>query len=88
MEDKGFGPFSFRIIEKGCAAMENNTEKIIERIVTVEQQLTDLKKRWPAHSVKPQMILEMEQLEEEINFLREKYRQQITDNQITDKQGE
>lgn len=54
--------------------MGNDAEKIIERIVVMEQQLEDLKKRWPAHSVKPQMILEMEQLEEEIEFLREKYK--------------
>jgi len=60
--------------------MGNDTEKIIERIVITEKKLEDLKKRWPAHSVKPPMILEMEQLEEEIDFLREKYRQQVTDS--------
>ena len=55
--------------------MEDYAGKIIiERIALLEQQLEDLKKRWPAHSVKPQMIMEMEQLVEEIDYLREKYR--------------
>lgn len=57
--------------------MEDVAEKIIERIALMEQKLEDLKKRWPAHSVKPQMIMEMEQIEEEIELLREEYRKKI-----------
>lgn len=56
--------------------MEKDAEKLIERIEIMEQQLEDLKKRWPAHSVKPQMIMEMEQLEEEIELLLEKVRKE------------
>ena len=59
--------------------MEDYAGKIIiERIALLEQQLEDLKKRWPAHSVKPQMIMEMEQMEEEIELLREQYRNKFT----------
>lgn len=57
--------------------MGDTAEKNIEQIAILEKLLEDLKKRWPAHSVKPQMILEMEQLEDEIDSLRKKYRQQL-----------
>lgn len=72
----GMGPFSFKFSwRKGGITIENSAEQILERIIFLEQQMEDLKKRWPAHSVKPQMILEMEKLEEEIDFLREKYKE-------------
>jgi len=35
----------------------------------LKNDLEDLKKRWPAHSVKTQMIEEMERLEDEIERL-------------------
>lgn len=37
------------------------TELEVKRL---EAELDDLKKRWPAHSVKPQMVAELERLEE------------------------
>lgn len=44
-----------------------NKEKELHEL---QKSLEDLKKRWPAHSVKAQMIEEMERLEEEIDRLK------------------
>ena len=45
-----------------------------ERLGQLEQQLRDLKSRMPAHTVRPAMVMEMEDLEEEIATLRAKLR--------------
>lgn len=37
-----------------------------KRIEELERQIDDLKNRWPAHSVKPVMIQELEELEDEL----------------------
>jgi len=37
-----------------------------KRIQELKEKITDLKKRWPAHSVPPAMVLELEDLEEEL----------------------
>ncbi|TRZ90103.1 histidine kinase [bacterium] len=39
-----------------------NTEKVKE----IEEKIADLKARWPAHSVRPSMWQELEDLEEEL----------------------
>lgn len=41
-----------------------------KKLAVLENQLKDLKQRWPAHSVKPQMIEEMERIEDEIENLQ------------------
>lgn len=41
-----------------------------KRIRELEETIADLKKRWPAHSVKPAMIDRLEELEEELEQLR------------------
>ena len=41
-----------------------------ERLRQLEAQLADLKGRMPAHSLRPAMLLEIEDLEEEIARLR------------------
>lgn len=41
-----------------------------ERLRVLERQLDDLKARMPAHTVRPAMMMEMEDLEEEIATLR------------------
>ena len=46
------------------------TMDITEKIAKLEQDLADLKKRWPAHSVKPEMIEKMEQIEDKIEQLK------------------
>lgn len=37
-----------------------------ERIEHLESQIAELKSRWPAHSVPPAMLQELEDLEEEL----------------------
>jgi hypothetical protein len=37
-----------------------------KRIQELEEKITDLKKRWPAHSVPLGMMLELDDLEEEL----------------------
>lgn len=46
------------------------------RITDLEKKIEDLKKRLPAHSVKPGMIEELEQLEEELARLRQERNKQ------------
>ncbi len=41
-------------------------DDLIEEVKRLEAELDDLKKRWPAHSVKPRMVAELERLEEEL----------------------
>jgi len=43
-----------------------NLETDNERIRELEAKIDDLKKRWPAHSVPPMMMQEMDDLEEEL----------------------
>lgn len=39
---------------------------IDREIQKIKMKLEDLKKRWPAHSVKPEMVEEMDRLEDEL----------------------
>ncbi|TYO95938.1 histidine kinase [Desulfallas thermosapovorans] len=41
------------------------------RIRELEEQIEDLKKRFPAHSIKPAMVNRLEELEEELDRLRQ-----------------
>ncbi|MCL2337432.1 MAG: histidine kinase [Firmicutes bacterium] len=43
-----------------------------QKIRDLEEQIADLKRRLPAHSVKPAMILRLEELEEELEQLKQK----------------
>lgn len=45
------------------------------RLAELEQELNDLILRWPAHSVKPAMLIQREAIEEEIETLRSRFRQ-------------
>jgi hypothetical protein len=45
------------------------------RLAQLENELGDLRLRWPAHSVKPAMLIQLEELEEEIETLRERLSQ-------------
>ncbi len=51
---------------------EMKTDASVERIAALERQIEDLKRRMPAHSVKPSMILELETLEEALEELQAK----------------
>ncbi|MGQ9600323.1 MAG: histidine kinase [Anaerolineae bacterium] len=37
-----------------------------ERIRELEQQIDEIRRRWPAHSVSPTMVQQLEDLEEEL----------------------
>ena len=37
-----------------------------ERVKELERQIAELKSRWPAHSVPPTMVQQLEELEEEL----------------------
>lgn len=43
---------------------------IEEKTALLTKEIEDLRKRWPAHSVKPHMIEEMERLEDELERLK------------------
>ena len=46
-------------------------EELQAQIAELEEQITDLKARWPAHSAQPWMLQQLEDLEEELAILRE-----------------
>lgn len=41
-----------------------------ERITQLEEQITELKARWPAHSAQPWLLQQLEDLEEELEVLQ------------------
>jgi hypothetical protein len=45
-----------------------------KRIAQLEEQITELKARWPAHSAQPWMLGQLEDLEEELGALKEQER--------------
>jgi len=42
-----------------------------DKIKELEEKIADLKARWPAHSVHPSMVQELEELEDELEKARE-----------------
>ncbi|WP_347488345.1 histidine kinase [Desulfoscipio sp. XC116] len=40
------------------------------KIKELKEQIADLKKRFPAHSLKPSMVIQLEELEEELDRLQ------------------
>lgn len=42
------------------------------RLQELQEKLIDVKARWPAHSVKPELIFQLESLEEEISILQKR----------------
>lgn len=49
---------------------EKNLEQLNKKLQEIEFQIKDLKDRWPAHSLKPSMLLQLEDLEEERDRLK------------------
>ena len=41
-----------------------------DKIREIEEKIADLKARWPAHSVKPSMWMQLEELEDELEAAR------------------
>ena len=46
-------------------------EDLQEKIAKLEEQIAELKARWPAHSAQPWMLQQLEDLEEELAILQE-----------------
>ena len=55
-----------------------------EKIKQLEEQIADLKSRWPAHSVPPAMVQQLDDLEEELEQLRN-HRQGDGDRDVASK---
>ena len=51
--------------------MSQGEERREARIQELEQEIADLKARWPKHSVPPAMLIRLEELEEELERLTE-----------------
>lgn len=45
------------------------------KISEVETQIADLKRRWPAHSVKNDMVMQLDELEDLLETLNQKLRE-------------
>lgn len=45
--------------------MDRSQQELEFQLNTVEKKLTELKSRWPSHSVQPKMVADLEVLEEE-----------------------
>lgn len=45
----------------------------IERIQELEEEIDELKARWPAHSAQPWMLQQLEELEEELIAIKSEY---------------
>jgi hypothetical protein len=41
-----------------------------ERIEEIEEQIAELKARWPAHSPQPWILQQLEELEEELEIIK------------------
>ncbi|KLU63405.1 hypothetical protein CEB3_c02190 [Peptococcaceae bacterium CEB3] len=50
---------------------EDERSQLEAKLQEVEDQLQDLKARWPAHSLKPAMLSQLEDLEEERDRLKD-----------------
>ena len=46
-------------------------EDLQKQIANLEEQIAELKARWPAHSAQPWMLQQLEDLEEELANLQE-----------------
>lgn len=42
-----------------------------DRVKEIEAQIADLKARWPAHSVPPNMLMQLDELEDELELARQ-----------------
>ncbi len=58
--------------------MQDNKQRIQE----LEQQIADLKNRWPSHSVPPAMMLQLDELEEALRQAIQEDKSEQTDNGI------
>lgn len=50
-------------------------QRLLQLIAALEARLADLKKRLPAHSIPPAMLLELDQLDEQLSAARQQLAQ-------------
>ena len=50
-----------------------------KRIKELEEQISELKARWPAHSAQPWMLQQLEEMEEELDELKRATLDEISD---------
>lgn len=48
----------------------NDLDENVKKIKELEDEIIDLKKRWPAHSLKPEMFEQLETLEEQLDYYK------------------
>ena len=61
------------------------THEELERIAALTRELENLKRSLPAHSLKPAMLIRIEELEEEIELLKRETSQQDSDDTKEDR---
>ena len=65
------GAITFSSLSKNPNSQSNSIiQELSDRLAHLQRELDDLLKRWPAHSVKPELIIKREDLEEEIIRLK------------------
>jgi chromosome segregation ATPase len=57
------------------SAKAEGTEELRKRIEELEKEIEELQARWPAHSVKPAMLMQLEELEAELERLRKELKE-------------
>ena len=59
--------------------MASEIEELKARIAELEAEIEDAKKRIPAHSVRPQQIMEIERMEDELAEMRNRLAQLLSE---------
>ncbi len=59
--------------------MASEIEELKARIAKIEADIEDAKKRIPAHSVRPQQIMEIERMEDELAEMRNRLAQLLSE---------
>ena len=62
---------------------ERTRAKLLNGVQALERQLADLQARWPAHSVPPAMMAELDELETELALARRQLAQMETGSEGT-----
>ncbi|HDH96504.1 MAG TPA: histidine kinase [Proteobacteria bacterium] len=59
--------------------MASEIEELKARIAKIEAEIEDAKKRIPAHSVRPQQIMEIERMEDELAKMKNRLAQLLSE---------
>ena len=64
-----FGPSVRRRCSRGMAEMDRTTEEIENELKLLEENIVEVRRRLPAHSVKPPIMMELLELEDRRDVL-------------------